>query len=347
MGRDWVAPKCKYRFTTDDMNNTIIETDGSYHAKITGTAMGGLLDCSPWSSKFAATTKLLGLWDEDIGDKPAVNLGRVLEERIIDYATIKHSDVGTFIKAKELYEERKGAHDSWSSDFEDDVFAGHVDGIVSKDGKDYILEVKTARDVSAWLEGPPEHYFWQVALYNHFITKQDKAYFLLGVVDTKDYANPNGWVPNKDNCFLFEVEIDQDAVQSVIWMLRNEYAETVAAGKSTVPTDNPLDMEILTHLKDISGTSEELADLVERYGKVKAENKRYIEDRKANFEEEDRLKDRIKDVMTSWSIAKCGKASIRMSERTSFDFKKAEADGFTVPEQYIKTTKTTTLTYKE
>ena len=28
MGRDWVAPKCKYKFTTDEMNNTIIETDG-------------------------------------------------------------------------------------------------------------------------------------------------------------------------------------------------------------------------------------------------------------------------------------------------------------------------------
>lgn len=86
---------------------------------------------SPYATPFTTTTKLMGVWNEDLSDKPAIKVGKALEERIIDYVIAKHPELGNVFKAEEVYEQRKGNHEDWASDFEDDVFAGHVDGIVS------------------------------------------------------------------------------------------------------------------------------------------------------------------------------------------------------------------------
>ena len=308
--------------------------------------MGGLLGISPYATPFSMTTKLMGVWDEDVNDKPAIKVGKALEDRIIDYVIAKHPELGNVFKAEEVYEQRKGSHENWESDFEDDVFAGHVDGIVSCEGSDYILEVKTARDPSAWLNGPPEHYYWQVALYNHFITKQTKAYFVLGVVGLDDYKNPNGWIPNSTNCFLFEVKIDREKTAEVVEKLRMMYQNTVAKGISTPVTDNSRDVEIMTHLKDISGTTEELNGMIKEYGNLRAANKYYLDKNKENIQREDELKERIKDIMVTWNLTKSGPVSIRTMEKKTFDFALADADNLDY-EKYVKTNTVKTLNYKE
>lgn len=206
----WVAPNVTQFQIEEDSTGKRVKTDGVYRQKITGTFIAGLLGISPYATPFSITTRLMGVWDEDIGDKPRVKIGKLLEDRILDYIIKRHSDLGNVFKAEELFAERTGNHADWQSDFEDDIFAGHVDGIVSENGSDYILEVKTAGDPSAWLDGPPTHYMLQVMLYNHFITKQTKAYFVLGVVGNEYLNNPNGWIPNSSNCFLFEVNIDRE-----------------------------------------------------------------------------------------------------------------------------------------
>lgn len=308
--------------------------------------MGGLLGVSPYATPFSTMTKLMGVWDEDINDKPAVKVGKALEERIIDYVIAKHSDLGNVFKAEEIYEARTGNHEDWESDFKDDVFAGHVDGIISNNGSDYILECKTARDTTAWLNGPPEHYMWQVALYNHFITKQTKAYFVLGVVGAEDYKNPNGWIPNSTNCFLFEVKIDREKTAEVIEKLRTLYYNTVEKGISVEATDNPIDVKVMTHLRDISGTTDELNNLIKEYGIVKIANRNYLELNKKNIDREDELKERIKDIMGTWNLTKAGPVSIRTTERRTFDFALADVDKFDYS-KYLKTTVTKTLNYKE
>ena len=206
----WETPKVTEFTIEKDGDSKVVRTDGKYRQKITGTFLAGLLGKSKYATPFTVTTRLMGVWDEDIGDKPRVKLGKLLEDRILDYVIAKHPDIGNIFKAEELFEERTGNHADWKSDFEDDIFAGHVDGIVSYMGTDYILEVKTAGDPSEWLNGPPVHYMLQVMLYNHFITKTNKAYFVLGVVGNEYLDNPNGWIPNSTNCFLIEVDIDRE-----------------------------------------------------------------------------------------------------------------------------------------
>ena len=338
--RNWVATNVPYT-----IENDVVKTEG-VHYKVTGTFLGGLLGMSPYSSPFAVTSRLIGAWDEDIGENPPVKTGRLLENRIIDYAIKTHSNIGTIFKADELFAKREGNHNSWESDFEDEIFGGHVDGIVSKDGKDYILEVKTARDASAWLNGPPIHYLLQTMLYNHFITNQDKVYFLLALVGTEHYGNPNSWIPDSTNCFLFEVPIDREKENEYIEKARQIYLDTVAKGISTKATDSELDQDILTYLKDTSGTMDDLNELIKEYGEVREYNKNYDEMNKVNKDREDELKDRIKTIMVQWGITRDGPVSIRASERKSFDFAVADMDGFDY-EKYVKKTIVNSINYKE
>ena len=309
--------------------------------------MGGMLNVSPWATPFTATTKLLGVWDEDIDDKPAVVAGKLLEKRIIEYADKAYE--GSFYPAEMFFDPRTGKHSEWGSDFEDDVFAGHIDGIVTKDGEDYILEVKTANPLSAgkWVEHPPEHYLWQVYLYNHFVTKKDKAYMLLGVVDPKFYGNPNQWIPDRSNTFLYEVPIDQKMVAETIEKLRQVYNDTVAKGVSLpMNRDDPIDKEVMQHLTDIQMPSEELSSLIDQYLALRQSNEDYLAKNKENIDNEEQMKERIKDVMVTNGLAKAGRVEVRTSTRTSFDFKTADMDGFDYS-KYAKQTVIKTFSIKK
>ena len=340
--RNWVAPECSYK-----IDGNVVVTEGKYKEKISGTAMGGMLGVSPYATPFTTSAKLMGVWNEDIGDKPAVVAGKLLEGRIIDYADKAYD--GRFYPAEVFFDPRTGKHSEWSSDFEDDVFSGHVDGIVTKDGEDYILEVKTANPMSAraWIEHPPEHYLWQVYLYNHFIAKKDKAYMLLGVIDPRYYGNPNQWIPDTTNTFLYEISIDQKKVAETIEGLRETYNRTVAKGIS-LPMDkkDPLDNEIMQHLVDIQMPSDALMGLVDEYLSLRKANEEYLAKNSENIEQEEKLKERIKDVMVSNGLVKAGKVELRTSERKSFDFKTADIDGFDY-EKYVKKTAVKTFFIKK
>lgn len=327
MSREWIAPRCEYI-----IEDGVVKTHGETVEKISGTSLGALLGKSPYGTPFTASTRLLGLWGEDISGKPQVKAGIALEERIIEYQASKHPSLGTFLKAEDIFDKREGDHAAWVSDFEDDVFAGHVDGIISNNGTDYILEVKTTsrRSIETygnWLNGPPEHYLWQVYLYNHFITKQDKAYFLLGILDDPDYTNPYGWVPNKENCKLIEITIDQQMVSEKLDEVRGIYSDTIQRGISLPCTDNPLDVEVMTHLRDITGDMTTLTALTTEFKTLKLSNKAYADRNKANTDREKEIGDRIKDIMTTWGMTECAGVSVTVQHRKSMDFAKAESDG--------------------
>lgn len=339
--RAWESPKQSYEINGD----VVVGKDG-YKQKITGTAMGGLLNISPWATPFTVSAKLLGLWDEDISNKPQVEAGRLLERRIIDYAGQTYGNVGTFYNADTIFAKREGAHENWKSDFEDDIFAGHVDGIVTKDGEDYILEVKTASTESAkkWVEHPPEHYLWQVYLYNAFVTKQDKAYMLLGVLDPTVYGKPNSWIPDTSNTFLFEIPIDQKHVEEVLEELRQKYMSSVGKGCTLKANpDNALDNELMSHLRDIQSEVSNLKAISEEYLAIRKANQQYLDNNKLNFDKEEELKSRIKDIMYCNGLAKTDRLNFKTTVKTSFDFKSADVDGFDYS-KYVKTTTVRTLT---
>lgn len=315
--------------------------------------MGMMVGCSPYGTPYTATTRMMGLWGEDISDAAPVVTGRMLEGRIIDYLASRFSNVGLFLKADDLdLGAREGDHADWKSDFDDDVFGGHLDGIISRDGQDYILEIKTVNrkqieEKGTWINGVPPHYLWQVYLYNHFITKQDKAYFGLGIVDSNVYKNPNLWVASKNNCTLIEVSIDQEKVAEKIEEIRQLYLNTVAKGVSAAcDMNNEIDIEVHQHLVDISSGHSDLAEIVSQYEEVKAANKQHMDLIKENIAKEKKLNERIKDMMANWNMAECGNVRLSTQNRREFDFIQAESDGVDFS-KYVKMKTVNILKIKE
>ncbi len=345
MARKYLAPSCKYA-----MGDGIIRTDGSVRNKVTGTSMAGILGLSPWSSPFQVACALLGLGREDISGKPAVETGKALEPVVIDYLDRTYPEQGLFLSAEQVFEKREGDHDQWVSDFEDDVFAGHVDGIVMRKqgdiAEEYILEIKTSANMESWAEatrdGVPEYYFWQVALYNEFLTRRNMAYVGLGMVDRNTYANPQSWVPSSQTVTLFEMGINREEVREAMDKVREWYAEYILNGV-TPPMDPaiPGDVELYNHLENlatsIDGMKGKLETLADLDYKVKVAESSYNDIMTAR----DAMQAQVKEYMqfhdlSSLEAQGCS-AHLTVSVRKSIDKDLLKADGID-PSKYTKET---------
>ena len=238
---------------------TQYRAENPHPGKVTGTAMGGILGLSPWDTPFSVACRLLRIYREDIDDKPAVKAGKVLESVIIDHI----NDTGRLeiIPAEAMYPERKGSHDEWEHDFEDEVFGGHVDGVTVHGD---IVEVKTTSNPEPWLNGIPEHYWLQASLYAKFMGA-GRIHFIVGVLGKDDTSNPFAWVPSDDNVFLFSADLHPDIDRHVEY-IRGWYADYIAQGLTPMPDlDSEKDLEIISALDaqtdDPSGIIAELEDV--------------------------------------------------------------------------------------
>ena len=349
MSDTYLPPKAGYRIC-----GSHVETDKTYRGKVSGTLMAGILNCSPWSSPFQAACYLLGLASKDISGKPAVKAGVALEGTIIEYMGEKFPEVGIFIPAEDIYEKREGDHDSWESDFQDDIFAGHVDGIVmSEEGENYILEVKTSSNMESWAEGVPIYYFWQVALYNHFVTKQDHAYVALGIMTPESLKDPSTWVPSEDNTALINLDLPLDKIDVTLDDVRAWYNEYIVNGITPdYDPSNPKDVELFAHLVNLTETEDCMSDLIEQLADVT----RAIDEKEAEMQPltafaED-LKMRLKDYMDCHELDEMistkgrFRAVLTKSTRTKIDAGKLREAGID-PEPFTVRTETKSFTIKE
>lgn len=319
-GTVYSSPECEY-----EISDGSVITDGSVKRKITGTMMAGILGISPWSTPFQVACNLLGLGSEDISYKSSVITGRRLEPVIINYVAREYEAQGLFLSADDVFEKRIGDHSSWASDFDSDIFAGHVDGIVMKDdGSDFILEIKTSSNLESWLNGVPEYYYWQVALYNHFITKKDKAYVVLGMVDQDTYKNPQSWIPSDRTVKMYAMDIDQDIVSEKIEEVREWYDKYVAKG-ITPPynPDNPGDVELYNHLALLAKDVEVIKLDVDYLFKVNSEIKNHEAALQDRYLEKKNYTAALKDYMISHNLTtlntECAQARISYNAKEELD----------------------------
>lgn len=356
MARVYKAPENKFVIDGD----VIRVAPGSKIHKVSGTSMGGILGISPWSTPFTVACNLLGLGIEDISDKPAVKVGIALEGTIIDYAARTYPKVGEFFPAEKIFAKRAGDHNSWTSDFEDETFAGHVDGIVMNEDGDFILEVKTTGNIDAWAEEVPRYYQLQTLLYNHFITKQDKVYFLLGKVNEFTYGDYHTWIPNENTVALFEVPIDHEAEEKILDEVREWYEEYILNGV-TPPynPDSPIDVELFNHLQNIAGSVEERKRLVKEFKDLRYEIDSYEADIKDKYDALEALKTQLKDYMTANGLSELksvdvnedgieetSKVVVQVQNRKGLDELAMEKDGIDL-NKYRTTKQVTILKLKE
>ena len=348
--RKYKEPQCSFT-----MKDGCVETDCSIHKKVTGTAMAGILGLSPFNTPFQQACSLLGVCREDLSGKPAIEIGKALEEKIIKYIGKRYPEYGDFKTAREIpeIEARKGDHDTWGSDFDDEIFGGHIDGkVVDKTGNQYVLEIKTTSNSRSWVNGVPEYYRLQVELYNHFLYKQDKAYVAVALVDGVTMNNVGDWEPNDDNVFLFQMPIDREAFAVVMSSIEEWYTEYILMGV-TPPYDpeNKGDVEMWKHLLAISSTDDNIQADIDRLEQVTESICASEANMKVLVDEREDLKKKIKDYMTT---NKCdemkttsGKYAATLSEtrKKTIDADLLREDGID-PEQYMVTKVTKTFSLK-
>ncbi len=298
--RIYKPPQCGYT-----VEGGHLKTDGTVIKKVSGTMMAGILGISPWSSPFQVACDLLGLAREDISGKPAVKNGNIQEGRIIRYAGEQYSDKGLFLAAKEVYEKRAGDHDSWVSDFDSDIFAGHVDGIViAPNGQDYILEIKTSSNLDSWINGVPKYYYWQVALYNRFLTHRDHAYVVLGIMDQQAYRDPMSWMPNANTVVMYEMPIDSDEVEQGMAQVRDWYGKYIANGITPdYDPSNPGDVEMYSHLVGLTDDVSSVQSLVDQLGQTEQAIAEYENNKQVLYDQRDLLKVKIKEYLDCHSVS--------------------------------------------
>lgn len=339
MAKVYNPPKCDYT-----LEGGHIVSKGDIRGHISGTMMGGILGVSPWSTPFQVACNLLGLCSEDIGDKPAVKMGQALEGRIIDYLDGAYSDIGVFVPAERIYEKRQGDHDSWVSDFKDDHFAGHVDGIVMTDNGDYILEIKTSSNLDSWKDGVPEYYRLQVCLYNEFITKRDEAYVALGMVSQDDYGHPDDWVADEDSVVMYRMPIDREWFKEKLECARQWYDEFIAKGITPdYDPNNPGDVEMYNHLANLASDPKDISAMVDQYFMLDAQVKEAERSVKDKAQLRDDLKNKIKTYMDVHELKELPSASgsckAGISETVTFSLDKERmiSDGIDVAPYTIRT----------
>lgn len=348
MSRVYMPPKCD--FIVEDNH---IVSKGDIRTKVSGTAMAAVLGLSPWSTPFQAACSLLGLCREDISSKPAVKVGVALEERIIRYADRTYPSKGTFLPAEEVYEKRAGDHDAWVSDFQDDYFAGHVDGVViSPEGEDYVLEIKTTGNPESWVESVPIQYYWQVALYNEFIGQKDKAYVVLGIVNNNTYKDPESWVPNENTVGMFEMAIDREDVRVKMQEVREWYDKYIAQG--ITPDYDPLnegDVEMFEHLKALTADIDEMQALLDEYADADAKVTEAMASVKEYEDQKEEVKAKLKDYLKVKGLTSLTSKNgtcygvLGTQTRKTYDMAKMSKDGIDI-EKYAKVSETKTFTIK-
>lgn len=351
MRKEYLPPKCGFAIQGDH-----IVTDGTVRGKVTGTMMAGILGCSPWSSPFSVACRLLGLAEEDIGDKPAVKAGRALERRVLESAQGLYGDLEglMLVPAEEIYAKREGDHASWVSDFDDPIFAGHVDGVVfDENGTDYILEIKTSGNIDAWADGVPEYYWWQVALYNRFITKRDHAYVVRGMVTDEERRRPEKWEGSPENVRMYVVRMDDLKMDAGIEEICKWYEQYIEKGVTPAPDPTrPGDVELFEHLQNLADTEEAQAVMVARIAALDAEIKAREEGMKPLYDARDMLRGTVKDWMSAHDVEELRsadggfKAVVRKQVRASVDQSLMMAAGID-PTPYMVEKVTNVFTVKQ
>lgn len=318
--------------------------DGSYTVeastvgKITGTFLGPIMGKSPWQTPFSIACRMLGIYDEDIGDQPKVKAGKILEPVILNYLDKSGRLPNT--QAEVLfpgYEE--GNHLDWKPHFSDDIFSGHIDAVAGhvKDPRAGIgiVENKTTSDASGWdfVNGiPPAHYWLQASLYAHFMG-YDTIYFTVGLLTAEDVNNPYAFVPSEDNVKVLKVGLYPD-FDKVLDYCRDWYSKYILNKRTPAPTlSNRVDGRICAILDAQKCTSDVILPKFDEYLRTVSEISKLEKIR-------DDLKEEIIAYLEGHNLQGIGNGntSYKLStyERVGVDTDRMKADG--IYDMYSKTT---------
>lgn len=343
----YTAPECAYEF-----EGKHIKTPGEIRHKVTGTMIGGILGLSPFTTPFQVACELLGLGREDISDKPAVKRGKALEGKIIKYAGETWPEYGTWLDAEEVFQNRGDNPHAAPSDFEDEVFAGHCDGILmTDDGEEYIIEIKTTANYDSWKDGVPKYYYWQTAIYDYFLTKKGIVYFVLGLATPNTDRDPYSWIANSETVYKYDEALDTADIEEKIQMIREWYDTYIKNGITPdYDPENAGDVELYNHLIAVATSDQQREQAVDRINELtKKINELKVTSGILEYEDQlADLKKQLRDVMTTLDLSEIKNtdkdfhATLSKTTNSTFSEEKMVADNID-PKKYKVETVSYTL----
>lgn len=306
--------------------------------KITGTRFAAILGYNKWSTPFKCWCEITRTYKEPFVDTIYTAAGKVIEPKQAEYMKRSYGmynlKTPTDIFGEDYFKKTFGDffHD-WK------VFGGMWDYLLyDENGKpSAVLEMKTTKRSEDWADDVPEYYALQAALYAYMLGVDD-VIMVASFLDTKDYEEPEKFVPSASNTITVEFKVSERypnfniMINTALYWWENhvvtgispEYDEKKDADfLKALRTNNVTpDTNIDALIKEAEGLKTELeavyasvADKEKRLKEVTAMIKQYLQDA---FRPHDIAVERNGGRYV-WSVSK--------SESTEIDKAALEADG--------------------
>lgn len=169
--------------------------------KITGTRLASILGLNKWSTPFATWCEITKTYQEPFEDTIYTIAGKTIEPKQAEFVK-RYCYVPDLVTPTSMF----GA-DYFKRTFGDffpeiKIFGGMWDYLeMSKGNVETVFEMKTTKRSEDWETDIPEYYAIQAALYAYLL-KCDRVVMVCSFLGEEDYADPNKYVPTRDNTII-------------------------------------------------------------------------------------------------------------------------------------------------
>ena len=191
------------------IDNHIEVTPPKRPKKITATRFATILGLNPWSTAFEMWCEITKTYAKPFEDTIYTIAGKTIEPKQIDYMR-KAYGMYNLRTPTDLY--GPNYFKKTFGDFFGDipVVGGMWDSLlVDEKGKpEAVLEFKTTKRAEDWANDVPEYYALQAALYAYLLGVDD-VIMVASFLESKDYENPDGFVPSASNTITVEFKVSE------------------------------------------------------------------------------------------------------------------------------------------
>lgn len=177
--------------------------------KITGTRFAAILGGNKWSTPFKCWCEITRTYKEPFVDTIYTAAGKIIEPKQAEYMKTSYAmynlKTPTDIFGEDYFKKTWG-------DFFGDVptFGGMWDYLLYDENGNptTVLEMKTTKRSEDWADDIPEYYALQAALYAYLLGVDD-VIMVASFLDTKDYEEPEKFVPSASNTITVEFKLSE------------------------------------------------------------------------------------------------------------------------------------------
>ena len=177
--------------------------------KITATRFATILGLNPWSTPFEMWCEITKTYQKPFEDTIYTIAGKTIEPKQIEYMRTSYGmynlKTPTDIYGPDYFKK------TWGDFFGDTPIVGGMwdSLLIDANGKpEAVIEFKTTKRVTDWVEDVPEYYALQASLYAYLLGVDD-VIMVGSFLEPKDYEAPENFVPSVKNTITKEFKVSE------------------------------------------------------------------------------------------------------------------------------------------